>query len=197
MSEAAQWDQRYASSDRLFSVDPDPSLVELVGPLRAGRALDLGAGEGRNSLWLAAHGWEVTAVDASAVAIGRLEAAASQAHVRVRTIVGDMTGLLSQGDTFDLVMLIFIHPAPAERGAVLAAATAAVSPGGHLLVVGHHVDALGHAGPPDPARLYTEDALRDAMPGLQLIELRRRRGQSDTPEAEASDVVAWATRPIG
>jgi SAM-dependent methyltransferase len=195
MSEAASWDRRYASTDRLFSVEPDPSLVELVTPLTPGRAVDLGAGEGRNSLWLAGRGWDVTAVDASAVALGRLDDDAARAGLPVTTVVSDLTEYLTRGDRFDLVALVFIHPAPDDRDALLAAASSAVSDGGHLLVVGHHLDSLGTAGPPDPDRLYTLDALRGAFAGLELIELGRRHGPSDTPTGQVSDVVAWATRP--
>ncbi len=66
------WDHRYAGTERLFPREPDAALVELVGGLRPGRALDLGAGKGRNSLWLARQGWQVTAVDLAEVALGRL-----------------------------------------------------------------------------------------------------------------------------
>ena len=66
------WNERYAGTDRLFTDKPDETLVELAADLPPGRALDVGAGEGRNSLWLARKGWSVTAIDVSAVALTRL-----------------------------------------------------------------------------------------------------------------------------
>lgn len=67
----------------MFRAEPDESLVELVSPLPPGRAVDLGAGEGRNSLWLAREGWDVVAVDASEVALDRLSRAAAVEGVEV------------------------------------------------------------------------------------------------------------------
>jgi hypothetical protein len=61
-----------------------------------------------------------------------------------------------------------------------------------LFVVGHHVSSLGVTGPPDPARLYAEDDLRE-IPGLDVIRLEQRRGKSDVSEP-GTDVVLWARR---
>ena len=194
---AAEWNRRYASTDRLFPAEADGALVELASGLKPGRALDLGAGEGRNSLWLARHGWQVTAVDVSRVALGRLGEAASASHLPVTTVVADMTRYLAGGHTFDLVVLAFLHPAPADRAAFLAAAAAAVAPGGHLFLLGHHLDSLGHVGPPDPDRLYTAGRLRDAFPGLRIVWLTDRERRTETGSAPLLDVLAWAERPAG
>ena len=56
-NDVTRWDQRYAERDRLWSVEPNETVAEVVGPMTPGRALDLGAGEGRHALWLAQHGW--------------------------------------------------------------------------------------------------------------------------------------------
>ena len=188
------WDSRYASTDRLFPAEPDEALVELAAGLPAGRALDLGAGEGRNSLWLARKGWRVTAVDLSQVALERLDAAAAKEHLAVRTVVADMGQYLAQGERFELVVIANIHPAPAQRAEILQAAASAVGPGGHLFLVGHHLASLGQAGPPDPERLYVEDSLKDAFPGLELLRLERRQRRVGDGVVPLLDVVAWAVR---
>jgi SAM-dependent methyltransferase len=189
------WDSRYASSERLFSTEPDGTLAELAQDLAPGRALDLGAGEGRNSLWLARRGWDVTAVDQSGVALGRLAAEARRQELAVTTVVADMNEYLAAAGQFDLVVLANLHPTPKERATMLAAAADSLSPGGHLFVVGHHVDSLGIAGPPDPRRLYTEELLAQALPGLELLRLERRDGRHGDTGKRSVDVVAWATRP--
>ena len=191
------WDKRYAASERLFSGEPDGTLAELAGDLPPGRALDLGAGEGRNSVWLAQRAWEVTAVDMSGVALERLAAQAAQAELPVTTVVADMNEYIAGAEQYDLVVLANLHPAEEERAGLLAAAAAAVAPGGHLFLVGHHVESLGKAGPPDPRRLYTEDSLRDAFPGLELLRLERREGVHGDTGQPAVDVVVWAARPAG
>lgn len=195
---ADEWDRRYAATPRLFRAEPDETLVELVTPLSPGRAVDFGAGEGRNSLWLASHGWEVTAVDISKEALDRLDRAAASEDLHVLTIVEDMTtylaGAQTRGGAFDLVVLAYLHPEPAQRTELLHAAAQAVAPGGYLFVVGHHRLSHGIAGPPDPSRLYTEEDLRQAAHGLEVLHLRQRQGHSDIAEP-GTDVILWARQP--
>lgn len=194
---AEEWDRRYASAPQVFRDEPDETLVELVSPLAPGTAVDLGAGEGRNSLWLARQGWKVVAVDASRVALDRLSRAASEDGLAVQTAVGDVVSYLidagAAGETFDLVVVAYVHPDPSGRAELLAAAADSLSPEGHLFVVGHHASSLGVTGPPDPARLYREDDLR-AIPGLEVIRLEQRLGESDVSQP-GTDVILWACRP--
>lgn len=196
MEHAVSWDERYAAVERLFTTEPDPALVELAAPLRPGRAVDLGAGEGRNSLWLARRGWEVTAVDGSGVALERVRTGAAAEGLRVTTVQSDIGEFLGGAGGFELVVIANIHPDPEPRAAMLRDAAGAVGPGGHLLLVGHHLDSLGRDGPSDPARLYTVELLRDALPGLEilLLERRERSHGSDTGEPSV-DVVLWAAAP--
>ncbi len=196
MHHAHSWDERYAASPHLFSHEPDTAMVELVAPLSPGRAADLGAGEGRNSLWLARHGWQVTAVDASQVALGRLRSAAEGDGLPITPAVADIHEFLGRGERFELVLMANVHPAAEERGALLAGAARAVSPGGHLLVVGHHRDSLGRVGPLDLGRLYTEETLSSEIPGLDilLLERRERTHGGDTGEPVV-DLILWAQAP--
>ena len=196
MEHGENWDERYAAVGRRFSIHPDTAMVELVTPLPPGQALDLGAGEGRNSLWLARHGWTVTAVDGSSVALDRMRAAADAEGLSVSPVQADLGDFLRRGDTFDLVVIANIHRSPEERVVLLRAAVGAVRPGGHLFLVGHHVDSLGRVGPLDAARLYTEEALGGALPGLRtlLLERRERTLGGDTGEPVV-DVVLWAAAP--
>ena len=193
-----EWDRRYASTPRLFRAEPDETLVELVTPLPPGHAVDLGAGEGRNSLWLATRGWDVVAVDVSGEALGRLDHAATSEDLPVLTIADEITtyleGVETRRDTFDLVVLAYVHPEPAVRAELLQAAAHIVAPGGFLFVVGHHRLSHGVAGPFDPTRLYVEDDLIDAAHGLDVLRLEQRHGSSDIAEP-GTDVVLWARRP--
>jgi len=187
------WDRRYA--EHSWPSEPDPVLVELVTPLVPGTAVDLGCGPGRNAVWLAGRGWQVTGVDTSSVGLGQAIQRAAEAGTSIETVQADLTGYEAPAGGFDLVVLANIHPAPHERGALFAQVAAAVAPGGHLYVVGHHVDDLGRAGPPDPERLYTEAVLADAFPTLTVERLERSDRRAGGPEATLRDVVLWAVRP--
>jgi SAM-dependent methyltransferase len=194
---AGEWDRRYESAPRVFRAEPDETLAELVAPLTPGRAVDLGAGEGRNSLWLASCGWDVAAVDLSSVALERLRELAAAEGLAVETVQGDLVGyvgtIADDEPGFDLAVLAYIHPGPDERTTILEASARSLAPGGHLFVVGHHVASFGVVGPPDASRLYREEDVVAALSGLEILRLEQRRGASDVHEP-GTDLVVWARR---
>jgi SAM-dependent methyltransferase len=189
--DAAHWDARYAESDRLWSPDPNATVAELVGALPVGRVLDVGAGEGRHAVWLSALGWEVTAVDFSAVGIdkGRREAAAR--GIEVEWVVADAREWSPPpGTTYDLVLVVYLH----LQGDVFTRLRDWVAPGGRLVVLGHALRNLtdGVGGPQDPRLLHTDQQLRAAAEGLQV----ERLGEvlRSTPDGEAIDIALVARR---
>ena len=141
---ARLWDEMYRSRSRVWSGRPNPQLVAEVAGLVPGTALDLGCGEGADALWLAEHGWTVTAVDVSAVALERAAAHAAESRFghRVTWLQRDLESWTPE-ERFDLVSAQFLHSTemPWQRSHRIAAN--AVRRGGTLLVVGHHPE-----GPP-------------------------------------------------
>ncbi|MGH7609231.1 MAG: class I SAM-dependent methyltransferase [Candidatus Dormibacteria bacterium] len=188
MAESVNWDQRFI--EQSWPSEPDPSLVDLVRPLPPGRALDLGSGPGRNAIWLAQKGWTVTAVDSSAVGLAQAADRARAAGVILDLVRADMEQWSAPAAAFDLVVLANIHPRPDLRPGLYARAVAALSPGGHLFVVGHHLDNLGRGGPSDADRLFTVEKLGPDLEGVVLERLERveRPGSGDVPDVA---VVAW------
>ena len=161
MTRQQLWDERHSAGEPIESHEPDPTLADVAGGLTPGRALDLAAGDGRNAIWLAANGWDVTAVDFSAVAIGRASAAAEAVGVTVRWVNADLLEWRPEPRSFDLVALMFLHLPPSERGPIYARAAEAVAAGGRFLVVGHDRTNLtdGAGGPQDPDVLFTADEI--------------------------------------
>lgn len=192
------WDQRF--SERPWPSEPDPLLVELADPLPPGRGLDLASGPGRNSLWLATKGWQMTLLDASQVALAQAARRAEEIGVRVDTVHADVIGWEPTAAAYDLVVVANLHPGTEALTAVLAAAAAGVAPGGHLFVVGHDLENLGRHGPPDPERLLSTERLSRALPPTVSVELLQRRirtsGHAGEPDPSAHDVavLAWATK---
>jgi len=140
--DAADWEQRY-DGGTMWSANPNGTLVAEAGPLQPGRALDVGAGEGADALWLAEHGWEVTASDISGNALARLADEAHRRGLDVRRLRADANGPAAFGaETYDLVSLQYgsFHRTPDRRG--LHNLLDAVAPGGTLLVVGHDLAPL-------------------------------------------------------
>jgi thioredoxin reductase/SAM-dependent methyltransferase len=141
------WERFYADRDQVWSGRVNPVLGATVEDLAPGTALDLGAGEGGDALWLAGRGWKVTAVDVAQTACDRIAQRAGDlgrgersdgAGGSVTTERHDLTETHPDG-TFDLVTAAYLHSPDEDfpRTAILRRAAEAVAPGGTLLVVGH------------------------------------------------------------
>lgn len=142
--DAAYWEERYGSGVGAGKLAPSPSLVTEISAHQPGSALDAGCGVGGDALWLAARGWQVTALDVSRTALDQARRTAQAAGPdfvqRIDWIQADLTEWEPGQRAFDLVTSHYVHvPGPPE---VLFRRLASwVAPGGSLLVVGH---AGGH-----------------------------------------------------
>jgi SAM-dependent methyltransferase len=167
----AFWDERYSSAHSLWSGNPNPSLVAEADGLAAGAALDAGAGEGADAIWLARWGWRVTAVDISSVALGRAagHAAAAGAEVadRIQWLREDILRWQPPERTYDLVSAQYLHLPSKDRRSVYARLTAAVADRGTLLIVGHHPSDMQTTmpRPQQPDLFFTGDDLADELGG--------------------------------
>lgn len=146
----AFWEEMYRSRSTAWSGRPNPQLVTEAAELIPGTALDVGSGEGADAIWLAERGWHVTALDISATALMMGESKASQAGPEVSgRITWRHADIISGSDpiaaTYDLVTAHFFQLPSAQRAALHRRLAAAVSPGGTLLIVGHHPSDV-HAG---------------------------------------------------
>ncbi len=113
----AFWEDRYRSKPQVWSGQPNPHLVTDVAGLTPGTALDVGAGEGADAIWLAEHGWEVTAVDLSSVALDRGRQRAEEVGVadRITWRQADLTTWTPPAGAFDLVTAHYLHLPPEAR----------------------------------------------------------------------------------
>ncbi len=197
--EAHDWDERYRGATLLWTERPNQLLVEEVSGLKPGRALDLATGEGRNAVWLAEQGWQVTAVDFSRVALDRGAAIAQRAGVDVEWVQADLVQYRPPVGAFDLVVILYLHLAPDARRSVLEQASAALRPGGRLVIVGHDVEnlAAGHGGPQDRTILYTPDRIAAELPGLTVARAQtvKRQVEAHGGVAAAVDTLVLAVKP--
>lgn len=126
--------------DKVARHAPNAHLVAEVGELQPGRALDAGCGHGAETLWLAARGWRVTALDfsAAALATGRSMAEAAGADIadRIEWVEGDLAAWTAAPGSCDLVVCLYVHIAGSVEEMVRRMASC-VAPGGTLFMVGH------------------------------------------------------------
>lgn len=136
----AFWDEVHRGRDRSRHGEPHPYLREVLASATPGQALELGCGDGTTAVWLASHGWTVTAVDVSRVALDAAAEHADRAGVSSRIFWqhADLRGWTTQ-KTFDLVTALFLHtPLELNSPALLARAAAQTRQDGTLLTVGHY-----------------------------------------------------------
>lgn len=157
------WNERYRSSHRLWSGNPNPNLVGQVSDLTPGTALDVGCGEGADAIWLARQGWTVHGIDLSSVAIERAaEHAAEVGDDIADRVTWEAADLLEwdPGTTrYDLVTSQYVHLPSGQRDVLYARLAELVAPGGTLLIVGHHPSDLDTSvpRPQRPELFFTPD----------------------------------------
>jgi SAM-dependent methyltransferase len=193
------WDERYAGPELVWGAGPNCFVTEELAALEPGRALDLGTGEGRNAIWLAARGWQVTGVDFSAVGLARAAELARQRGVEVGWVKADLLSYQPSPAGYDLVLIAYIQLPADELARLVRTAVTALAPGGTLLAVGHDRDNLdrGYGGPQYPDVLWTAASVAAALDGLtvQRAEQVRRHVQTADGERVAIDLLVRAGRP--
>jgi SAM-dependent methyltransferase len=178
--DADAWDQRYADADLVWSGTPNQFVATELGELPPGRAVDLAAGEGRNAIWLARRGWDVTAVDFSQVGLDKGRALADDTPVT--WVCADATTWTAES-AYDLALMAYLQLPADQRRSAVRHAFAGLRVGGTLFVIAHDSTNLveGTGGPQDPAVLLTaEDVLAD-LGGLDFDVIRAERVAREVP----------------
>ena len=201
---ASDWDHRYAG-DQMWSGSPNGTLVNEVSGLAPGRALDVGAGEGGDALWLAAHGWSVTASDISRRALDRVSAEAARRGLRVECRRADANAADAfETAAFDLVSAQYASIPRTPDGRGVRNLLNAVAPGGTLLIVGHDLEPMrapagtpGHGRPFDPDAYVRVEDFAAALTGspewdIELHEKRPRPSGAASASRHVHDIVLRA-----
>ena len=181
--DARAWNERYAASELVWSREPNQFVAAELADLKPGTAVDLGAGEGRNAIWLASRGWSATAVDFSQVALDK--GARLAEDLDVTWVCADATRWQPPEPVDLVVMAYFQVPAEDRRRAVRGAYTM-LRHGGTLLLVAHDSTNIveGTGGPQDPSVLMTaEDVLAD-LDGLEVEVVRAERVAREVSAAD-------------
>lgn len=183
------WSDRYRAAGEayLFGTAPNRYLAAQAALLAPGmRALSVADGEGRNAVWLAEQGLDVTATELSPVAIEKAEALAASRGVKVDFALADALNWIYPDDAFDLVVAVFIQfAAPDERAALFERLQRTLRPGGRIVLQGYTPKQLEYrtGGPSAVENLYTAALLREAFAGLEIEGLDEYEDELDEGSA--------------
>ena len=192
------WNERYSTSELIWTGRANQFVEQHLADLPPGLAIDLGAGEGRNAVWLAQRGWTVTAVDFSQVGLDKAKRLADDHDVTIDTVCADATTWEPDAPA-DLVVLSYLQlPAPG-RSTVLAHARTWLRPGATLFVIAHDRSnvAHGYGGPPSVEVCYALDETVRALDGLEVTvaEVAERTVSTADGDRIALDTLVIATNP--
>jgi ubiquinone/menaquinone biosynthesis C-methylase UbiE len=194
------WNERYTGRGYVWEVAPNQFVETHLAGLEPGSAIDLAAGECRNAVWLATRGWQVTAVDFSAVGLdkGRRLAADQRVADHIEFVTADAT-TYQPAEAVDLVVISYFQASPSERRTALQHAVTWLRPGGTLFVVAHDRSnhENGYGGPSSVDRCYDIDTTVEALHDLDVLtaEVARRTVQTDAGPRVALDTLVIASRP--
>jgi 2-polyprenyl-3-methyl-5-hydroxy-6-metoxy-1,4-benzoquinol methylase len=182
-AELERWNKRFSEGGYLFGTQPNAFLAEQSPRLRPGmKALCIADGEGRNGVWLASRGLEVTTFDFSPVGIEKARRLAAEKGVALDVRHSSLEDWDWDAAQYDLIAAIFVQFAtPPERARMFAGICRALKPGGVLVLEGYRPEQLryGTGGPKQVEQLYTAELLKEAFVALEILELRERDAEVD------------------
>jgi SAM-dependent methyltransferase len=165
------WDERYAEDGFAYGAEPNDFLVEVADRISPGPVLCLAEGEGRNAVFLAGRGHQVTAVDLSSVGLAKAEALAASRGVSLTTRCADLAEIELEEGAWACIVSIWAHVPPPVRRRLHAQVVRALQPGGVLVLEAYTLDQLayGTGGPQVAPPLMTLAGLREELDGLEFV----------------------------
>jgi len=192
------WNDRYDREDYYYGTKPNDFLLEnakLIKP--SGTVLCLAEGEGRNAVFLAKSGFQVTAVDFSAVALSKLEKLAAENKVHVATISADLAEFEIEKNHWDGIVSIWCHVGTLVRRPLHQKVVSGLKQGGVLIFEAYTPDQipLATGGPKDPDLLSTSSSLKSELVGLQFKKLQEL--QREIHEGAGHNGISAVVQAVG
>jgi 2-polyprenyl-3-methyl-5-hydroxy-6-metoxy-1,4-benzoquinol methylase len=176
-----RWDKKYATKKYLFGREAIPFLQDHVDLLPKGHVLDLAMGEGRNSVYLATKGFQVTGVDISAEGLKKAATLAAELGVTITTVVADLESYEIPANSFDVIICTYYL----QRDLFPKIATA-LKPGGIALIETYTMDHIQYSPRFNKAFLLEPNELLTMLPGLRIV----RYQEVDTGQAAFASILA-------
>ena len=195
------WDERYSKDEYVYGTEPNEFLRQHVDAIPMGKVLSLCEGEGRNAVFLAGQGYDVTGVDSSSIGLAKAQKLAANKGVTITTQLADMADFSIAQNAWEGVVSIFCHIPPAMRAELHRQVVAGLKPGGVLLLEAYTPAqlALGTGGPKVKEMTMTAEDLRRELKGLGfelVLELERDVTEGVFHTGKGAVVQLIARKPV-
>ena len=184
----AFWDSKYSVAEYIYTKDVNRFVKESCSDLTPGKMIDLGGGEGRNTVFFAEQGWQSENIDLSSVGLEKCERLASEKNVSdlVFTTNSSATDFVSKLAPVDLGVIAYLQIPQSELAVAISRLVENIKPGGVFFGVWHALENLkdGFGGPQNPEVLPSEEsmtALLASLP-LEIKFVTNRDGQVQTKD---------------
>jgi SAM-dependent methyltransferase len=198
----AQWNLRYGDDEYFYGTIPNDFLQENAHLIPRGSVLCVADGEGRNSVFLATTGRDVSSVDISDVGVAKTKELASEKGVSVDALVGDLANFDLGRNKWQGVVSIFAHLSSDLRQDLHRRVIESLAPGGVVLLEAYTVNQIGRGtgGPQVPELLMSAESLSQEFAALEIIhlkELERSVVEGSGHTGQAAVVQLIARKPMG
>ena len=197
------WDQRYNNEEFAYGTEPNDFLKSEFAQIpKGGKVLCLAEGEGRNAVFLAKQGYEVTAVDQSPVGLVKATKFAAQNGVEISTVVADLNDYDLGENCWDGIVSIAAHVPPALRQKLHKQVVKALTDKGVFLLEAYTEKQLkmdGVGGPPNKELLMSLNELKEELSGLEFVigqEVERHISEGQYHQGESAVVQVVARKSI-
>ena len=174
MNNSDEWNSRYSNPELIYGIEPNSFLKKELSKLTPAKLLLPGEGEGRNALWAAKNGWEVTAFDFSEVAVNKANKLFKKNNVNIHFFCSDIQGFNSK-IKFDAIGLVYLHLPSAQRKDAHSKMVSLLNQNGTIIIECYHSDQLGRfsGGPKNPDLFPTINELESSFSSLSILSLSR------------------------
>jgi len=195
------WNERYSEPGFAYGTAPNEFLLSVVDRIPKGKILSLAEGEGRNAVYLASLGYEVTGVDGSTVGLRKAQELAKQRKVTITTIHADLGEFMISPGQWDGIIAIYCHLPSAIRIPLHQAAVKGLKPGGVFVLEAFSKEQLayGTGGPQSLDMLMSLDELKRELAGLDFIhavQMERDVLEGDKHTGLAAVVQVLGVKPL-
>lgn len=191
------WNERYGKGEFIYGKKPNAFFAEQIALLQPGKLLLPAEGEGRNAVYAAGLGWEVTAFDFSEAGKQKAEKLADETGVSIRYHIAQAADFQTEAESYDAVALVYAHFPPEVRNTLHQQLVKWLKPGGRLILEAFHPRQMerNSGGPKNPEMLYDKEMISDDFAALKKVLLEEKNIQLS--EGKHHEGAAEVVRYVG